>query len=194
MQLEGDAKIILDGISANSERKGIKNTNVEQYIENKKKEQSSKQLSNYTVLNETNPDKKLELSYNFKNNEELINTNDSLYISTMFSDYNEKNPFESVERHSPVSFGCPQRKTIMINFTIPQGYSIARLPRATRVELPNNSGTFSYSINSDDTKVTILSRLAINKSDFSVDEYQYLKEFYDHIINNQAQQIVLKKQ
>jgi len=194
MQIEGDAKVILDGISANTERKSIKNTNIEQYIENKKKNFSTKQLSNYTVLNENDPDKKLELSYNFINNETLVQTNDSLYISTMFSDNSEKNPFESVERHSPVNFGCPQRKTIMINVKIPQGYFVARLPKAARVELPNNSGTFSYSINSDETKVTILSRLAINKSEFSVDEYQFLKEFYDHIINNQAQQIVLKKQ
>jgi len=194
MQIEGDAKIILDGISANNERKIIKNTNVDQYIENKKEDHSSKQITNYTVANENDPDKKLELSFNFINNDELSKTADTLYVSTMYSDYDETNPFESVVRHSPVSFGCPQRKTIMIIFTLPKGYSIIRLPKPARVELPENAGTFSYSVNNDETKVTILSRLAINKSDFSVDEYQYLKEFYDHIINNQAQQIVLKKQ
>ena len=193
LNLEGKIRKSLDSYSAFNIRKKIETTSLEQYVDNIKKNSTSENIDGYSIENIDNPDKKLEISYNFKSKESLDIIENKIFINPLYDKNYESNPFKNVTRHYPVDLGVPIKETVMAVFQIPNGYTVESLPNSAMVQLPENAGNFSFSVTQQDDKVTITSRLSINKVEFSVEEYPFLKEFFDHIINNQSQQIVLKK-
>jgi hypothetical protein len=80
-----------------------------------------------------------------------------------------------------------------MNFTIPEGYKIEELPKNKNMIVGNNDGKFLYTIGHVGDRIIANLRFTIEKPIFLPDEYQNLKEFFDRIVANEAEQIVLKK-
>lgn len=116
-----------------------------------------------------------------------------IYINPFLSDKISENPFRSDKREYPVDFICPTEKVYITKIKIPAGYTVDELPPAKIIALPKNAGRFLYNISTIGDEITLTCIFNINKSMFIQDEYAPLREFYNHIVAKQNEQIVLKK-
>ncbi len=118
---------------------------------------------------------------------------DLIYLNPVVLGQWKENPFKTVDRKFPVSYGATVSDTYLCEITIPEGMEVETLPEAISMALPNDGGTISYQVRQLGNRISINQRLRINKTDFSSEEYPYLREFYARIVAKQGEQIVLKR-
>ncbi|TGE23267.1 DUF3857 domain-containing protein [Hymenobacter metallicola] len=137
--------------------------------------------------------KPLALDYEFAmpGSDTPINT---IYFSPLRQFSADKNPFRHENRRFPVDFGAQFDETVMMTITLPAGYMAEELPKPAIVDLPDNGGRFSYTVQDNGQgTVQIASRMSLRKPVYMAEEYAYLREFYTRMLAKQAEQIVLKK-
>jgi hypothetical protein len=118
---------------------------------------------------------------------------DIIYVNPFIYGQLKENPFKSDARQYPVDFGFPSEKLLLSQINIPNGYTVDELPKSVIFVLPDNAGKYVYSASRSENIISITSNLQINKCFYLPDEYLNLREFYNHVIGKQAEQIVLKK-
>ncbi|WP_424963333.1 DUF3857 domain-containing protein [Ekhidna sp.] len=119
---------------------------------------------------------------------------DLLYLNPIIIGQVNDNPFKTEGRKFPVNFGAPFTNTHIIKYLLADGLEVVELPTAKSISLPNNSGKLLYSASLLNNEIVITTRIQINKSEFSAEEYPYLREFYAQIVERHGQQIVMKRQ
>lgn len=116
-----------------------------------------------------------------------------IYLNPILRDRIEENPFKLEKREYPVDFKSPFERLITGKISLPEGYTMDELPKPKVVSLPNNSGRYMYSLTPIGNAISVTSLLVINKSLFTQEEYETLREFYNQVVAKQAEQIVIKK-
>jgi hypothetical protein len=85
-------------------------------------------------------------------------------------------------------------ETFVLSMEIPKGYVVDELPKQVVVKLnENGDAAFEYRIAQQDNRISLRSRLLLNKSTFQPEEYESLREFFNLIVNKHNEQIVFKK-
>ncbi|MBI9035506.1 MAG: DUF3857 domain-containing protein [Bacteroidales bacterium] len=141
---------------------------------------------NYDSLNNTN-----QVKISFKMKQEH-NAEDIIYLQPLSYGASKKNPFTRETRFSLIDFPYKTKERVYSIITIPQGYT-AELPETSVIQLPEKAGVFKYVVSQNGNSVSILSDLQINKTEFSAEEYGYLKQFLDMVAEKNNQIVVLKK-
>ena len=118
---------------------------------------------------------------------------DVIYLNPFFTAQTKENVFKAPTREYPVDFGTPIERLYMAKINIPNGFVVDELPKSKVVVLPNNGGKYSYNVTQMGNTLNVVSMMQINKSLFIQTEYELLREFYNQIVEKQAEQIVLKK-
>ncbi len=118
---------------------------------------------------------------------ELIYLNPNIY-SRM-----ESNPFRIPERLFPVNFTYPRKETYTYRIAIPFGYVVEELPETMAIALEDRSCFFSYRVMAAGQQVQIIVDIEVNKPFFSFEEYPYLREYFAHLVEKQAEMIVMRK-
>lgn len=117
----------------------------------------------------------------------------AIYFNPLFKWQMNDNLFKLEKRQYPVDFGSPFDEMVITKINLPQGYTIEEVPQSKVFMLPEDAGKFLFNVNVTAQSINITSSLQINKSLFTQEEYQNLREFYARIIAKHAEQIVLKK-
>ncbi|SES93070.1 DUF3857 domain-containing protein [Hymenobacter actinosclerus] len=105
------------------------------------------------------------------------------------------NPFRSATRLYPVDFAAPPRLEQTVELTLPGGYTATGLPANIQLALPDNGGRFIFqAVPNGPDKLTLVSRLQLNKTRYSAQEYHALREFYAKALAKLAEPIVLQRQ
>jgi hypothetical protein len=119
---------------------------------------------------------------------------DILYINPMFGEAQKKNPFKSAERYYPVEMPYTWDETYILTMEVPQGYTLDELPKQMVVKLDEKeSAYFEYRISQSGSTISLRSRVKFNRTLFTNEEYENLREFFNMIVNKQNEQIVFKK-
>jgi hypothetical protein len=119
---------------------------------------------------------------------------DILYINPMFGEAQKKNPFKSAERYYPVEMPYTWDETYILTMEVPQGYTVDELPKQMVVKLDEKeSAYFEYRISQSGSTISLRSRVKFNRTLFTNEEYENLREFFNMIVNKQSEQIVFKK-
>lgn len=182
----------LAGYNALYLRKSIKENGEEKFAEQRAKEIGNLKMGKpeFININETNSAVSIMYDISSAGNGQ---SNDIIYLNPLLGQGNGENPFKLTERAYPVDFAAPIDETYITKFIIPAGYVVDEMPKNVAVNLPENSGRFTYMLQKEGNEIQVMSRVNINKPVFYAQEYLYLKEFYDHIVAKHAEQIVLKK-
>nr|NQU89249.1 hypothetical protein [Bacteroidota bacterium] len=123
----------------------------------------------------------------------LENAGDLYFFEPLFLDRVEENPFKIEDREYPVEFEYPVCEMQSVSITIPDDYIVEELPKPMIVNLDDKSARFIYNINQLGNKIVITSIFSINKVLFLPEQYPYLKQLLDMVVDKHKEQVVLKK-
>ncbi|MEO9571643.1 MAG: DUF3858 domain-containing protein [Polaribacter sp.] len=190
---EGNLMISKNGYFAVEQREEISLKNKDSYLDDFEAKYIDVEVEDYTVKNLNNLDKTLHeiFKVRIEMGEELGN---KLRLNPFLFNRVSKNPFKLKERNYPVDFAYTRRKNYYLNLEIPDNYKIISLPKKRAISLPNKGGKFTINIIQRNNIITISTRIQINRSIFSSEEYFALKEFYKQIILSENSNIVLEKE
>jgi hypothetical protein len=118
----------------------------------------------------------------------------TMYFNPVIYDRDGSNEFYADERLSPVDLGCPAFKHYSCEITIPEGWTVAEMPRSAIINLSGGGGQFKYSIRSEGRKIILDTETNISAVTFPPERYSDLRNFRSNIILKQAEVVVLKKE
>ena len=183
-----------NGYGAFDERlKAAKFNNHSEFFDSKFKDLSGIEIKQSSVegidslYNDINIHLELELT------EHLENAGDLYFFEPLLLDRMQENPFRIEDRQYPVEFEYPITEMQTLTITIPENYTIEEMPKPMIVNLDDQSAKFTYSINQLGNKIQITSLYSIDRVLFIPEQYPYLKQLIDMIVDKHQEQIILKK-
>ena len=190
--LTGNLTTIRKGYFAISQREKLNSMNEESYLEGFESENPTIEVDEYKVNLEDDLNKPLQQVYaiNIFLEEELNNV---VRINPFIYNQIKDNPFKLKERNYPVDYAFARKYNSSISITVPDNYKVTQLPKKIAISLPNKGGKFILTTILRDNTIKIYSRLEINRTTYSAEEYYALKEFYKQIIISESKYIMLEK-
>jgi hypothetical protein len=119
------------------------------------------------------------------------NDQDFLFNPFLFGKW-EENPFRSSERLYPVDFGTPFEQVSILNLEYLPKFEIVNMPDKVGLALPNSGGRFLLDSKNESNRLVINSQLIISRTIFSSQEYHFLKELFNRIIQVQNTDLLFK--
>jgi hypothetical protein len=183
------------GYAALNARKTLgKYDSEDEYIEYLQDNYQGLSVKSYEFTDREDFNKDMKEKYTVEISDKAIEAGNLLYFNPMFYEAMEENPFKLAERLYPVEYAFKRDMTYMLNIIIPEGYKLEEKPEDEAVSLPDNAAKFTYRISVMGNRVQVISKYSINKLIYPSEDYAYLKEFFNHIVAKQAEQIVLIKE
>jgi hypothetical protein len=188
----GNLTINRTGYYASNQRKIISSKNEEEYLEVFENDYTNIEVEEYSNNNLDSLEK--PLIENFKIN---ISLSDGLTNKTRINPFfflrTKENPFKLKKRNYPINYGYTRKNNYSLKLKIPENYKITQLPKDITFSLPNKGGRYILKTTANGNIITVFILSSINKKEFSVKEYHYLKEFYKQIIISENGYIILEK-
>lgn len=123
-----------------------------------------------------------------------LSKEDIMYVNPMFNEGWKTNPFKLAQRNYPVEMPYAKDETYLLTMEVPLGYVVDELPKQMIVKFDEKgSAYFEYRISQSGSIVSLMSRIKINRTLYSNEEYKNLRTFFNLIVNKQNEQIVFKK-
>jgi hypothetical protein len=119
-----------------------------------------------------------------------------LYFNPFLEKFYDKNPFTAAERSLPVEMDYKEDLTYILNFKVPEGYTLDDYPKSISVKLgPEGDMLFSNTLNYNPEIRTfgLLSRYTSATTTFPSSEYKNIREMFEKMIEEQNKKVVFKK-
>lgn len=191
-ELTGMLNIVNSGYFAEKVRSNLYNSKEEKYLEEFETKNPDVEVNEYKNNNEEDLTKSILETFDISifTDEELGKVT---RINPFFFGRLKENPFKLKERFYPVDFAFPRKSTFNLNLKIPGNYKITNIPESRSFALPNKGGNFTIKCINNQNTISLYVRFNINRSIYSAQEYYYLKEFYNQIIQAESNYITLEK-
>ncbi|WP_295770266.1 DUF3857 and transglutaminase domain-containing protein [uncultured Mucilaginibacter sp.] len=193
-KLTGVIKNFSMGYEALSKRKAIKKFNsIDEYVENLDEKNTKLKILKAEVLNVDSLDLPLSEVYEVEINLFDNMNNNRMAFNPFFLNQISENPFKLAERTYPVDWGAQSDTKVILTMHLPEGYEIENPPKGVSLGLPNSGGRFLTAFDSQSTTFTFSHVIQLNNAIYSSDEYPYLKELFNKIIQEQKSDIIFRK-
>ena len=150
-------------------------------------------LSSYKIEGLDDLQGPLVKSFNFIFENAVDKIDDKLFFTPLSFLKLSESPFKSDFRQFPISFDYPLTKDIILNIKLPDGYTVFSLPEEINIGLPDDLGTFLYSIKHSNGSLNLMMRFKINKNRIPLEYYESLKEFFKLRVDKENEKVVLEK-
>lgn len=159
-----------------------------------KKGSLSVDIKQLEVQNLNNPEGALKIQYE---GEIALDPNvKTIYFNPFFDPFYEENPFPATTRKYTIEMDYLTDKNYIMNIKLPENYEIDDFAKSKSYKY-DEAGTLAFNNlwEFDDATKTlhIKSRLTTNETYFQPEHYEGLRNFYDKIVEEQQQKIVIKK-
>ncbi len=193
-KIAGTLTTYTSGYDAVNLRNAIKSfSSIEEYVEKRDERMGNIRIKNFKITDVDSVEKSVtetyELELSIKGNDEIGG-----YFNPFFINSIRKNPFKLNERTYPVDLGAASEERILIALDLPENYTVKEKPENKSVALPNQGGKYLLQSGIQDGQLVINQQLSFNKAIYTSEEYHYLKEFYNQIIQAQKADVLLVKQ
>lgn len=181
------------GFNALNTRRDIKKyTSVDEYVEKLDERLANIKIKNFKIKNLDSIENALIEEYQVELN--ITNTEkNASHFSPFFINPVRKNPFKLAERNYPVDLGAANEERISISLELPDQYVLKEQPKNLSIALPNQGGRYILQTTLIDKVLTINQQLLFSKAIYSSEEYHYLKEFYNMVIQAQKADVLVAK-
>ena len=198
-ELTNDGKIvgtitsISSGYDALNSRKEIKRyTSVDEYVEKLDERLTYLKIKDFKITNVDSVEHTLTEEYKVEFSIGEPGQEENRF-SPFFLNAIRKNPFKLNERNYPVDLGAASEERISISIALPDHFKLKEQPKDLSVGLPNQGGRYLLQTKLLNNNLTVNQQLLFSKAIYTSEEYHYLKEFYNRIIQAQKTDIVLSK-
>ncbi|MDQ8005387.1 MAG: DUF3857 domain-containing protein [Pedobacter sp.] len=189
----GTVTSIALGLNALNIRKDIKKyTSVDEYVEKLDERLTNIKIKNFKIKNVDSVENALIEEYEV----ELTiasNENNATHFNPFFINPVRKNPFKLSERNYPVDLGAANEERISINLVLPENYVLKEQPKDLSIALPNQGGRYILQTTLVDKNLMVNQQLLLSKAIYTSEEYHYLKEFYNRVIQAQKADVLISK-
>jgi hypothetical protein len=145
------------------------------------------------IKNLNNSEKNLKEIYKVNIETDFIEGSTKIRINPFLIDKVTVNPFKLNERDYPVNYGYARASVYMMSLAVPKEYKISKLPEKIALSLPNKGGVLILNVKQKENVISLYLKFTINKSIYTNNEYFYLKQFYQKLIDTQNTFIELEK-
>jgi hypothetical protein len=191
--IEGSLKSRFKNHNAYKFRQSFKDADLDAFITEREKVFENIEISNYEAKNTDDYNGYVSESFEFYKESGADVIDNKIYIQPLLFLKLVENPFKLDKREYPIDFGHPLEDHYIVNITIPEGYTLESSPKPIVVKIPNNLGEFKYLPKVVGNKILLSAVFEIKDEIMYADSYLFLKEFFNQIINKEAEQIVLTK-
>lgn len=192
-KMKGTMVSYSSGYEALNARKAIKKFNsTDEYVDKLDNDLKKIKILKSTIENLDSLDKPLVEKYDIEI-DAYKGLKDKLLFNPFLAGRTEENPFKLQERNYPVDMGSASDYKFILTLHLPQGYAVESVPQNQALSLPLQGGKFIMSYDKHDDGVSISRLTQFTRSIYSTQEYPYLKEIYNKIIQSQVADIVIKK-
>lgn len=194
MSFQGKTRIQLIDYHASEFRERYKQSEREKgYLNDLHDMYPDLEVSNLNVDGITGTSDKVTEQYDFVLNGCATETGDFIYLEPMMIWKESENVFKSETRELPVFFNNKESKRIIITIKLPESFVVESLPKAVRFTLPENMGSFLYSVAHGAGSLTVQYQYAMNTDLISPVHYEALRNFYTLIRDKTVEKVVLKR-
>lgn len=193
-KLKGTLVNYFFGYDAYKKREAIKKFNtIDEYTEDLNSQFSRIKILKSEITNMDSLDKPLEEKYELEINIlEKIN-GERLSFNPFFWYKIDTNPFKLVERSYPVDLGMTYDERFIITINLPSQYIVETPPQIFAIAMPDNGGKFMTNYEPGGNSFTFSHVIQFAKPVYNSNEYPYLKELYNKIIQSEKVEMVFKK-
>lgn len=191
--IKGKQRTIYTNHLAYNQRNNFNGVSEESYIKKLESENSGIEISGLSMKNEKTLGKPVMESYAFLMENQASAIGGKIYFNPLFHFAMEENPFKLGDRYFPIDFTYPWEEKYSININIPEGYAVESVPEGLNLALPNEMGSFLYTLKKNATGLQVLVDVKLNNSIIPAEQYQYLKEFFNKVVQKETEQVVLSK-
>lgn len=118
---------------------------------------------------------------------------DHIYFEPFLFPPVKESPFKDVKRIYPVEFPYKYSITMVINTTLPDGYTVEELPETLMMRTEDNGLSVRLNYMMQGNTLLVQFRFNVNKTLFLTNEYDMLRQIYDTLVERGGEIIVLKK-
>ncbi len=191
--LSGKVRCILNNHFAMMYRKGYKNVNQNDFLNQLESKYNNIEVSNFNVKNEAIADKNLIENFDFLYEDASDIIEGKMYIQPLQFFSEKQNPFTSEKREFPIDFGFPFEEKIRIIINLPEGYTVESIPKPIKMNLPDELGSFIYNISEANNTLQVSVTLNVKTAILAPQYYGFIKEYYKQIITKETEKVVLTK-
>lgn len=188
--IESKTQMRLDGYRALTFRNNIKNNGIES-IHEVLIGQSEVEIMDLGIDNLEDVNKPLILNYTTKISIDKIGG--KVFITPYPTNSYKENKLKRENRVYPVDYGNISEELLLFNFVVPDDYKIDYTPESYSIKNNKLNLEFSYIVKKTDSRIKIIAKITRNKTKYEPSDYSELKTFYDIVVKNINENIVLKK-
>lgn len=118
---------------------------------------------------------------------------DFIYLNPVVLGRWDTNPFQNPERTYPVDFGYPMQVQQTLSLQLPEGYTIEERPQNARIQFMDDGGEYTRLAQSNGNSLTVRMVYTLRQSVVGPANYDALRDFFAHIVDMEAEPIVLRK-
>ncbi len=151
------------------------------------------EISELNFENKTDITKPVMLSYNYELSDGIDDIGGKLYFSPLLFLTTKESPFKLDERKYPIDFAFPYEDKFLVNIMLPEGYKVEALPKSEAYEFKEGAAKFSYIAKENGNFLQLSISFNLKASLIDPADYAVFKDFFEKIVEKQAEQIVLTK-
>ena len=118
---------------------------------------------------------------------------DIIYFNPLLTEAKKENIFKASNRTLPIEMPYTISEVYTLDMEIPTGYIVDEMPKSVRSKYNDNQGLFEYIIAKKEGHIQLRCKFQLDKANFTIEDYDSLREFYGLMVKKHAEQIVFKK-
>jgi hypothetical protein len=131
--------------------------------------------------------------FNMKLEAHIDQMGDLLFLNPLMIWQSTENQYKSESREFAVFYNSTGSEKYMISIKLPEGYMVETLPEPVRLLLPENMGSFLYSVTDNAGTLVLQYQFDLLQDIIAPNHYQALRNFMIMVLEKQAEKVVLKK-
>ncbi len=125
---------------------------------------------------------------------EIQTAGNMIYVSPFVFPIYKENPFKQEKRILPIEKPWFVAEDFKVSLTIPDGYEIESVPKNLHVQTPDGKVSCQMLFMANGNIVNAIYKYHCNAIFFQAEEYESLRELFEHILAKNNEMVVLKKQ
>ena len=189
--IQGSVRNIMRGLNAMHFNVEYHSANDSADFVTKKEDRNEYKITSYKVIDIEGAN--VGVMENVFFTKELMKNDDRIYVNPIVFPDETGNYFTSEVRKYPVEFPFMQKSTVTARIDIPQSYEVEEMPQSAQYTFNNGDMNVAIGFRVQGNTIMTTYKSELNTVKIMPDDYQALREFWNHLLELNSLNVVLKK-